>query len=179
MKKIQGHKSRLLQQACSRRKFVTGAVAGGALLSLNSGSVWAQAESEQTPATLSGQEFDLDIGYKAVNFTGQESIATAINGSIPAPILHWREGDEITLRVSNNLAVDSSIHWHGIILPDNMDGVPGISFDGIKPGQNFEYRFRLNQSGTYWYHSHSGYQVNMSWFCLIGVTLHQRRSTPN
>ena len=169
MKKTPSQQNRLFQQAYSRRKFVTGAVAGGALLGLNSGSVWSQASPEQTPATLRGQEFNLNIGYKAVNFTGQERTATAINGSVPAPILRWREGDEITLRVSNNLAIDSSIHWHGIILPANMDGVPGISFDGIKPGETFEYRFTLNQSGTYWYHSHSGYQEQTGMYGAIVI----------
>ncbi|MBN4075730.1 copper resistance system multicopper oxidase, partial [Gammaproteobacteria bacterium AH-315-E17] len=112
---------------------------------------------------------DLNIGYKPVNFTGQESIATAINGSIPAPILRWREGDEILLRVTNNLAEDSSLHWHGIILPANMDGVPGISFDAIRPGQTFEYRFTANQSGTYWYHSHSGFQEQTGMYGAIVI----------
>ena len=169
MKKIQSRKSELLQEAYTRRKFVTGAVAGGALLGLNSSSIWAQVSPELTPRTLTGKEFDLSIDYKAVNFTGQEGIATAINGSVPAPILRWRDGDEITLRVSNNLAVDSSIHWHGIILPANMDGVPGMSFDGIKPGETFEYQFTLNQSGTYWYHSHSGYQEQTGMYGAIVI----------
>lgn len=169
MKKIQSRKSELLQEAYTRRKFVTGAVAGGALLGLNSSSIWAQVSPELTPRMLTGKEFDLSIDYKAVNFTGQEGIATAINGSVPAPILRWRDGDEIILRVSNNLAVDSSIHWHGIILPANMDGVPGMSFDGIKPGETFEYQFTLNQSGTYWYHSHSGYQEQTGMYGAIVI----------
>jgi CopA family copper-resistance protein len=169
MKKIQSHKSRLFQQAYSRRKFVTGAVAGGALLGLNASSALAQSSAEQTPEILSGREFDLNIGYKTVNYTGQESIATAINGSVPAPILRWSEGDEIILRVTNNLDVDSSIHWHGIILPANMDGVPGMSFDGIKPGETFEYQFPANQSGTYWYHSHSGYQEQTGMYGAIVI----------
>jgi len=77
---------------------------------------------------------------------------------LPGPVLRWREGEKVTLRVTNNLVEDSSIHWHGLILPTNMDGVPGLSFEGIKPGETFEYQFSVNQSGTYWYHSHSGYQ---------------------
>ncbi len=81
-----------------------------------------------------------------------------INGSLPGPTLRWREGDNVTLRVRNRLAEDTSIHWHGIILPANMDGVPGLSFEGIAPGGLYEYRFKVRQNGTYWYHSHSGLQ---------------------
>ncbi len=142
----------------SRRQFVSSAVAGSALLGLKPSMLLAQSETVQRTPILTGNVFELSIGYKTVNFTGSDKLATAINNSVPAPILRWREGDEITLRVNNNLAVDSSIHWHGIILPSNMDGVPGLSFDGIRPGESFEYRFSLRQSGTFWYHSHSGFQ---------------------
>ena len=107
---------------------------------------------------LSGTEFDLTISEKMVNVTGRPNIATLVNGSLPAPTLVWREGDTVTLRVKNALPVESSIHWHGIILPTNMDGVPGFSFDGIKPGETYTYQFTLTQNGTYWYHSHSDYQ---------------------
>ena len=85
-------------------------------------------------------------------------VATVINGSIPGPVLRWREGDRVTLRVRNYLAHDTSIHWHGLILPAGMDGVPGISFDGIRPGETFTYQFDVRQNGTFWYHSHSGFQ---------------------
>ena len=142
----------------TRRQFVTSALAGSAILGISPNLLMAQAPQSVSAETLSGNHFELDIDYKAINFTGSESIATTINNSLPAPILRWREGDEITLRVNNNLAVDSSIHWHGIILPSNMDGVPGMSFDGIRPGDSFEYKFSVKQSGTYWYHSHSGFQ---------------------
>jgi len=81
-----------------------------------------------------------------------------VNGQLPAPLLRWREGDDITLRVTNHMKVDTSIHWHGILLPFQMDGVPGVTFPGIKPGETFTYQFPLLQSGTYWYHSHSGLQ---------------------
>lgn len=118
---------------------------------------------------MSGTQFDLSIGYKPVNFTGRERQATAINGSVPAPILRWREGDRVTLRVTNHLAHDSSIHWHGIILPTGMDGVPGLSFAGIKPGATFEYQFDVNQSGTYWYHSHSGFQEQTGMYGAIVI----------
>jgi CopA family copper-resistance protein len=107
---------------------------------------------------LSGTEFNLEIGALAVNFTGQPGMATAVNGRLPGPLLRWREGDAITLRVSNRLSAPSSIHWHGIILPADMDGVPGLSFNGIGPGETYVYRFKVNQSGTYWYHSHSRFQ---------------------
>lgn len=107
---------------------------------------------------LSGTQFDLTIAETAVNFTSRPRIATTVNGSIPAPTLRWREGDTVTLRVTNRLAVPSSIHWHGILLPFQMDGVPGLSFKGIPAGDTFVYRFKVRQSGTYWYHSHSGFQ---------------------
>ena len=107
---------------------------------------------------LSGNEFDLTIDYSPANFTGKPRIATTVNGSIPAPTLRWKEGETVTIRVTNKLREDTSIHWHGIILPNSMDGVPGLTFDGIKPGETFTYQFKVQQSGTYWYHSHSGFQ---------------------
>jgi CopA family copper-resistance protein len=94
-------------------------------------------------------------------------LATTINGSIPGPTLRWRLGDTVTLRVTNRLKVDSSIHWHGILLPYEMDGVPGISFKGIAPGETFVYRFKVSQTGTYWYHSHSGMQEQTGMFGAI------------
>ena len=104
-----------------------------------------------------------------MNYTGRPSTATAINGSVPGPTLYWREGEEVSLRVTNYLPETSSIHWHGIILPTEMDGVPGLSFPGIPPGQSFEYRFQVNQSGTYWYHSHSGFQEQTGLYGAIVV----------
>lgn len=108
--------------------------------------------------TLSGTYFDLSIGETPSGVTGAHRSATTVNGSIPAPTLRWREGDTVTLRVTNRLRVATSIHWHGILLPTGMDGVPGLSFDGIDPGETFEYQFAVKQSGTYWYHSHSRFQ---------------------
>jgi len=107
---------------------------------------------------LSGTEFQLEIGAMPINITGRPMTATGINGQVPAPILRWREGDTVTLAVTNRLSEPSSIHWHGIRTPSPMDGVPGLSFPGIAPGETFVYRFLVPQSGTYWYHSHSGYQ---------------------
>jgi len=132
-----------------------GAVAG---LGFWKPSAWAAVLGRQQVAELTGTEFDLRIGETPMNFTGSPRMAVTVNGTIPAPALRWREGDTVTLRVANALDEDTSIHWHGILLPANMDGVPGLSFDGIRPGEVYVYRFRVRQSGTYWYHSHSGFQ---------------------
>jgi CopA family copper-resistance protein len=138
-----------------RRRFVQG-LAGGTLL-LGAGALFGRAQSA-SPTVLSGSQFDLSIDELAVNYTGAARIATAVNAQVPAPLLRWREGDVVTLRVTNRLPVRSSIHWHGIILPADMDGVPGLSFAGIAPGETYIYRFAVNQHGTYWYHSHSRFQ---------------------
>ncbi len=155
----------------SRRQFVTGVAAGSALLGLGlpGTSSVANASTASPVRTLRGKRFDLDIGYRTVNFTGKENTATAISGSVPGPILRWREGDRVTLHVGNQLAHDTSIHWHGIILPADMDGVPGISFDGIKPGETFTYQFDVRQNGTFWYHSHSGFQEQTGLYGAIVI----------
>jgi CopA family copper-resistance protein len=119
---------------------------------------YAQSDSRKTPEVLAGTQFDLRIGEIPIDITGSKRTAYAVNGSVPAPTLRWREGDAVTLRVSNSLREDASIHWHGILLPANMDGVPGLSFHGIRPGETYTYRFNVRQGGTYWYHSHSGFQ---------------------
>ncbi len=129
----------------------------------------AHAAPRDAVPTLSGKQFNLTIGSQTVNFTGTERPATTVNNSLPAPILRWREGDTVTLNVTNTLPVDSSIHWHGIILPNAMDGVPGMTFAGIKPGETFRYQFPLNQSGTYWYHSHSGFQEQTGMYGAIVI----------
>lgn len=146
----------------ARRRFVRGLVAGGVMIGL---SPWLRAAAQGLSDTrtgaapvLSGTNIDLVVGESPVNFTGKPRMATTINGSIPAPTLKLREGDTVTIRVTNRLREATSIHWHGIILPYQMDGVPGISFQGIPPGETFTYQFRLEQTGTYWYHSHSGMQ---------------------
>ena len=112
-------------------------------------------------ATLSvalGGTYDLTIDEKSVNLTGSDRTGMVINGTIPGPVLRFKEGEALTINVTNKLNVDTSIHWHGLILPYKQDGVPGISFDGIKPGTTHTYRFPAQQNGTYWYHSHSGLQ---------------------
>ncbi|MDD0993425.1 copper resistance system multicopper oxidase [Pseudomonas sp. TNT2022 ID681] len=136
----------------TRRTFVKGLAAGTALAGLG---LWRPAAWANS---LSGEHFELFIGQTPVNLTGQPRTALTINNSLPGPTLHWREGDTVTLRVRNHLHEATSIHWHGIILPSNMDGVPGLSFAGIEPGGDYLYQFTLEQSGTYWYHSHSGLQ---------------------
>ncbi|WP_222564625.1 copper resistance system multicopper oxidase [Novilysobacter antarcticus] len=145
----------------SRRRFVTGLVAGGLAAGAGLWRVPALAATGKPSShqTLSGTDFDLSIGSSMVNFTGRSRPAITVNGTLPAPLLRWREGDTVTVRVANRLRnAHSSIHWHGILLPANMDGVPGLSFDGIAPGETYTYRFQLQQSGTYWYHSHSMFQ---------------------
>jgi CopA family copper-resistance protein len=140
----------------ARRRFVQGLAVGGAAAAL--GVLRPARATVADSAVLAGTDFALHVGEMPVNFTGTRSIATTVNGSLPGPILRWKEGSQVRLRVTNRLRVPTSIHWHGIILPFDMDGVPGISFDGIAPGETFVYRFDVRQSGTYWYHAHSGYQ---------------------
>lgn len=160
--------STIIQADVKRRRFVKGLAAGGAVAGLglsgcsstkiptdnrNTKAIHANEEAE-----LTGKVFNLTLDEQRVNFTGKTRIATAINGTVPGPTLRWKEGDTITLKVTNKLSVVSSIHWHGLILPNGMDGVPGLTYDGIQPGETFVYRFPIIQSGTYWYHSHSGFQ---------------------
>jgi CopA family copper-resistance protein len=155
----------------TRRDFLratVGMVAGGTLLGLTPWVGPARVRAATTaPKDLSGTEFNLTVEETPVNFTGRPRMATTINGTIPGPTLRWRLGDTVTLRVANRLAVDTSIHWHGILLPYQMDGVPGISFPGIRPGETFVYRFKVAQTGTYWYHSHSGMQEQTGMYGAI------------
>jgi CopA family copper-resistance protein len=107
---------------------------------------------------LTGTEIDLTVSAGMHEVGGRRGFGVAVNGTIPGPLVRLKEGDEVTLRVHNTLAEDTSIHWHGLLVPFQFDGVPGVSFPGIKPGETFTYKFPLRQSGTYWYHSHSGLQ---------------------
>jgi len=104
---------------------------------------------------------ELEIAETKLRIEGRSTTATTINGTVPGPLIRLREGDDAVLRVTNRLDEDTSIHWHGLILPPEMDGVPGLSFPGIRPGETFEYRFPVQQAGTYWYHSHSGLQEQL------------------
>ncbi len=144
----------------ARRRFVQGIAIGGAVAGLGllrPSNAWALTSPDH-PTVPSGTDFALDIAETPVNYTGATRMATTVNGIVPGPILRWKEGTTVNLRVTNRLRVPTSIHWHGIILPFRMDGVPGLSFDGIAPGETFLYQFQVRQRGTYWYHSHSGYQ---------------------
>lgn len=143
-----------------RRQFVKGIALGGVMfgLGISPTRLLATTGSSAAQPVLNGQKFNLTLSHQQVNYTGRQRLATAINGTVPGPVLRWREGDRVTLDVTNHLSETSSIHWHGILLPAEMDGVPGISFNGIAPGETFRYAFDVRQSGTYWYHSHSGFQ---------------------
>lgn len=154
-----------------RRRFLRnlGALAGAAGVGLWRPVAGEYARPLQQPM-LSGPDFQLNIGPSKVNFTGRARAAIAVNDSIPAPLLHWQEGDTVTLAVTNTLDEVSSIHWHGIILPANMDGVPGLSFNGIPPHDTYRYRFQVRQSGTYWYHSHSAFQEQSGLYGPIVIT---------
>ncbi len=159
-----------------RRRFVLGASAAGAVAALGRWQTASGAADGRGLTHLSGRDFSLSIGEFPVRVTDRERLAVGINGSLPAPVLHWQEGDTVTLRVTNQLSEATSIHWHGIILPTGMDGVPGLSFPGIAPGETFTYQFPVNQSGTYWYHSHSGFQEQLG---LYGpLVIHPRDPEP-
>jgi CopA family copper-resistance protein len=120
-----------------------------------------------TPATLSGELIDLVIGEHSFTVDGRSATAVTINGTIPGPLIRLKEGQQATIRVTNQLTEHTSIHWHGILLPHEMDGVPGVSFNGIEPGATFTYQFPVKQSGTYWYHSHSGGQELMGMYAPL------------
>ncbi len=151
-----------------RRTFIKG-VAATSVVALSATNLKAKNQKIANSNTLGAREIFLTIAYKKVNFTGKEIIATAINDQIPGPTLVWQEGERVTIHVTNNLKTSSSIHWHGIILPPAMDGVPGISFDGIPAGETFTYSFDVTQHGTYWYHSHSGYQEQTGMYGAIVI----------
>ena len=139
--------------------------AGGRGLGLANG---APAGGQATPLRVTDSGVDLVIARTPIHIGGREGRAVTINGTVPGPLLRMREGENVVLRVTNRLDDEhTSIHWHGLIVPSGMDGVPGISFPGIKPGETFTYRFRVRQNGTYWYHSHSGLQEQLGHYAPI------------
>ena len=151
----------------TRRRFMQGVAAAGALALIP----FPLRRALAAPApVLSGTEFALEIGSVPLALNGRQATATGVNGQVPAPILRWREGDTVTLTVTNRLNEPSSIHWHGVRTPSPMDGVPGLSFSGIAPGETFVYRFPVHQSGTYWYHSHSMFQEQTGLYGPIVIT---------
>ncbi len=143
-----------------RRRFVNMALGGGTAAALAAWyPAWAQPVSAGVASTLptvSGNDITLRIARQTMRIDGKVSRAIGINGTVPGPLVRLKEGQTARLTVVNDLDVDSSIHWHGLILPFQMDGVPGVSFPGIKPRSTFVYEFPVVQSGTYWYHSHRG-----------------------
>ena len=156
-----------------RRRFVSGALGGGAAAAMAAWfPAWAQPVSAGIPATLptvAGNDIRLRIARQTMRIDGKVSRAIGINGTIPGPLVRLREGQQARLTVVNDLDEDSSIHWHGLILPFDMDGVPGVSFPGIKPRSTFVYEFPVVQSGTYWYHSHSGLQEQLGHYGPIVI----------
>jgi CopA family copper-resistance protein len=148
----------------SRRRLLQVAATSSAMASFGAlMPAWAKTARDGNlgiPA-LTGSEFNLTIDKFPVRINGQAGMAMGIDGTLPGPLVRFREGDDITINVTNRLHKDSSIHWHGLLVPFYMDGVPGLSFPGIKPGETFSYKWNLNQSGTYWYHSHSGLQEQL------------------
>jgi len=139
-----------------RRTLLRGALGLGAAGLLPE---WALAsEGTRSPAALSGDEIKLTVGHTMAKIDGRTGHANVVNGTIPGPLIRLKEGQNVRLSVTNNLDEDTSIHWHGLLLPFQMDGVPGVSFPGIKPGETFTYEFPVRQAGTYWWHSHSGLQ---------------------
>lgn len=152
-----------------RRRFVLGAAATGLVGGLGRWQPASAGDDSRVLTHLKGTDFALTIGPLPVQITDRKRVAVAVNGSLPAPVLHWQEGDTVTLRVTNQLTESTSIHWHGILLPTGMDGVPGLSFPGIAPGETFTYRFPVRQSGTYWYHSHSGFQEQLGHYGALVI----------
>ena len=148
-----------------RRALLRG-FAGGAGLLAGQGflPVWARTGSQglgADMATLRGPEVRLSVGHSPFTVGGRTGHAVTVNGTLPAPLIRLREGQNARLSVTNTLDEDTSIHWHGLLLPFQMDGVPGVSFPGIRPGETFRYEFPVIQSGTFWYHSHSNLQEAM------------------
>jgi len=147
----------------TRRSFIKGAGAGLFLAGVPLSwplPVWAKSLDTGINAIPPQTRYDLTIGYFPIRIDGKKGTSTGINGSVPGPLVRLREGDDVVLNVTNDLhdTAHSSIHWHGILVPFPMDGVPGINFAGIGPGETYQYRYHVRQAGTYWYHSHSRFQ---------------------
>lgn len=146
----------------SRRKLLASSATIGTLVA-GTGLLpaWAKGGANTDMSglkVLSGKTFELGIRETPVQIDGRKGNGITVNNQLPAPLLRWQEGDDVELRVTNFMREDTSIHWHGLLLPFEMDGVPGVTFPGIKPGETFIYKFPIRQAGTYWYHSHSGLQ---------------------
>lgn len=154
-----GAKDFEMTYAIDRRALLRGGALGAAGLTLAGlYPAWARNGSAGVTPALSGEDIRLTIGHSMFGVGGRQGHAVTVNGVLPAPLIRLREGQNVRIHVENRLDEDTSIHWHGFILPFQMDGVPGISFPGIAPATTFTYEFPVVQSGTYWYHSHSGLQ---------------------
>ncbi len=156
----------------SRRGFLRDAGLGVGALAVPWLPAWAQPVSTGlAPAlpTLTGLDIALTVDHLMATIDGRPTHAIGVNGTLPAPLLRLREGQRVRLAVTNRLAEETSIHWHGLLVPFQMDGVPGISFPGIAPGTTFTYEFPVVQAGTYWYHSHSGLQEQMGHYGPIVI----------
>ena len=166
-------KQKILVPPLDRRSMLKcAAYAGGSIVVGSRFPAWAASGSpgiSNAPATLGGDSISLSIGQAHFSVGGKASHAFTINGTVPGPIIRLKEGQKVRIAVTNTLDEDTSIHWHGLLLPFQMDGVPGISFPGIKPGETFTYEFEVRQSGTYWYHSHSNMQETMGQYGAIVI----------
>jgi CopA family copper-resistance protein len=159
----------LLHSTFSRREVMRGAaLASGGVALLSHFPAWAQRVSAGI-ASVSGEDITLRIARQTMTIDGRRSNAIGINGTVPGPLIRLREGQNVRLHVMNALDEDSSIHWHGLLLPAQFDGVPGVSFPGIPPRSTFVYDFPIRQSGTYWYHSHSGFQEQLGLYGPIVI----------
>ncbi|MBL1456415.1 copper resistance system multicopper oxidase [Methylophaga sp.] len=147
----------------NRRRFIKSAIGtASALVLAKMAPAWAYPLGRSYGDVINTQNVvDLHIRREDMNVAGRIARPITINGSMPGPLIRLKEGQRAKLHVSNALDESTSIHWHGIILPENMDGVPGVSFPGIKAGEAYHYEYDVQQSGTYWYHSHSGLQEQL------------------
>ena len=156
-----------------RRGLLKGvAITGGGLALPSLFPAWAEAGTAglaSSGSTISGEIIALSVGHAPFSVGGKASHAFTINGTVPGPIIRLKEGQKVRIAVTNTLDEDTSIHWHGLLLPFQMDGVPGISFPGIKPGETFSYEFEVRQAGTYWYHSHSNMQETMGQYGALVI----------
>ena len=163
----------MITDTIDRRHLLRGAAWAGGTAALAAWyPAWAQPVSTgllSTLPTVSGGDITLRIAHQMMSIDGKESHAIGLNGTVPGPLVRLREGQRVRLHVENALDEDSSIHWHGLILPFHMDGVPGVSFPGIKPRSTFTYEFPIIQNGTYWYHSHSGLQEQLGHYGPIVI----------
>lgn len=128
---------------------------------------WAQVRAVELRDTPVSRSYDLTVAETTLNVTGKPAQGITINGTMPGPVLRFRQGDEVVIRVTNQLREITGIHWHGLLVPNDQDGVPGVTYPGIRPGETFTYRFKLRQSGTYWYHSHAALQEAAGYFAPL------------